>query len=352
MSSPSREQLSIMAPHQYKQFNRDLVFVFNESEVATSINHFAGIAEKPNCVVEIGGSQFEHAPHLVYSLRLYEDAVDADFPYGQLLFDYGTSFLPRSEDSWSTHYDAERGPFADGSKALRSGVDSTLYVDYWDAVARQSLAAEGDVVVVSDDSGVDEGDEEEGDEKEGWSGFGMSEAQRWEEDPIGWMVCCECEISQELTNYLDEYLETNESAKVTKKLVRKWYTNHRKYADDDEWCDITKHLDFAVKWATRVVDKYHEEQEEEATTPGKRKTIGGKAPRSHNQPASDTKKDKSDRKKAEQTPNKKATIKKEPASAGKRGSAPRTNHAKKTPKKKTPQKTQEYYLNYTSSYSF
>jgi cell division protein FtsN len=164
-------------------------------------------------------------------------------------------------------------------------------------------------------------------------------------------VCCECEISQELTNYLDEYLETNESAKVTKKLVRKWYTNHRKYADDDEWCDITKHLDFAVKWATRVVDKYHEEQEEEATTPGKRKTIGGKAPRSHNQPASDKKKDKSDRK-AEQTPNKKATIKMEPASAGKRGSAPRTNHAKKTPKKKTPQKTQEYYLNYTSSYSF
>ena len=34
MLSPWREQLSIMSPHQYKKFNRDLVFIFNESEEA------------------------------------------------------------------------------------------------------------------------------------------------------------------------------------------------------------------------------------------------------------------------------------------------------------------------------
>lgn len=311
--SPWREQMSIMSPHQYKKFNRDLVFVFNESEVASSINHFDGIAPKPNCVVEVGGLHFEHAPHLVYSLRLYADAEDAAFPYGQLLLDYGDSFL--ASGAWSTNYDAERGPFpADAVGAF--GLDSTLYVDYWDAIRLQSLTAEKEVHVISDESGPDEGDEDEG--------F-LDEAERWNEDPIAWMECCECYISEELTHFLETYLQTNEP--VTKRVVRQWYAEHPN-VKSGSWCEIGKHLAFSVKWATRLVDEHNakKEKKEKAKTPAKRKTIGGKEPRSaaKNSATPEAKKNL--------TPN----IKRE-------GSAtPKPKKTKKTTK--TRKKQQEYYL--------
>ena len=85
-----------MVPRQYVKFSRDLVFVFNATEIAGKINHYEGIADKANCAFEIGGTEFKHAPHLAFSVRRYQQTTDADFPFGQLLADYGSTFVEKT----------------------------------------------------------------------------------------------------------------------------------------------------------------------------------------------------------------------------------------------------------------
>ena len=103
-----------MVPRLLMKFPRDLVFVFNATGVVGSNNH-------SNCTFELGGKEFKHctSPHV----RRFEGTTAADFPYGQLLADYGSTIIEKNM-TWATSYDEdlETGPFPEdstGSKCLR-----------------------------------------------------------------------------------------------------------------------------------------------------------------------------------------------------------------------------------------
>ena len=173
--SPERESLSFMSPGEtlspadqqndnISKFPDDLVFVFNDTEVAGKVNHFGGIADEPNCCFEVGGKEFTDAPNLCYSLRLIKDS---SIPCGQLLADYGKMYAG-SEDGpmFETVYDKEKGPFGPGDLGKTLGGDTTL-VDFWrssynfkrTSAPRQVIAVAADDLEDSADSGDDEGDD-------------------------------------------------------------------------------------------------------------------------------------------------------------------------------------------------
>jgi hypothetical protein len=171
--SPERESLSFMSPGEtlspadqqgdnISKFPDDLVFVFNDTEVAGKVNHFGGISDEPNCCFEVGGKEFTDAPNLCYSLRLIKDS---SIPCGQLLADYGKMYAG-SEDGpmFDTVYDKEKGPFGPSDHGTTLGGDTTL-VNFWrssynfirTSAPRQVIAA--DDSDDSADSGDDEGDD-------------------------------------------------------------------------------------------------------------------------------------------------------------------------------------------------
>ena len=171
--SPERESLSFMSPGEtlspadqqgdnISKFPDDLVFVFNDTEVAGKVNHFGGISDEPNCCFEVGGKEFTDAPNLCYSLRLIKDS---SIPCGQLLADYGKMYAG-SEDGpmFDTVYDKEKGPFGPSDHGTTLGGDTTL-VNFWrssynfirTSAPRQVIAA--DDSEDSADSGDDEGDD-------------------------------------------------------------------------------------------------------------------------------------------------------------------------------------------------
>ena len=172
-------------------------------------------SQTANCAFEIGGTEFKHAPHLAFSVRRYQQTTDADFPFGQLLADYGSTFVKRGEP-WATSYDEETGPFPEdstGSQLLErlassspsdsmgggggsssssssstvassssssssssevasssSGVGTTINVGFWDAIALQelgSLAGEEEEAAESDDEeeAAESDDEDEAEEE-------------------------------------------------------------------------------------------------------------------------------------------------------------------------------------------
>ena len=131
---------------------------------------YQGIADKPNCAVELGGPN-ALAPHLTYSIRLFSGYKPEDFPFGQLLIDYGSTFFEPGERC-KTRYDPKAGPFREGgfgSKMLKTckveGPGSTIGVGFWEAVSHQRLGRRdtSDPIDLVDYTGddEDEGEEEE-----------------------------------------------------------------------------------------------------------------------------------------------------------------------------------------------
>ena len=315
LPSPERERLSIMVPRLFMKFPRDLVFVFNDTEVAGSINHYAGIADKPNCTFELGGAEFKHAPHLAFSVRRFEGTTAADFPYGQLLADYGSTFIGKNE-TWATSYDEEAGPFPEdstggkllarlaaserrrqvvlaspssqmggggtsssssavvassssssssSSEVASSYIISTINVGFWDAISLQSLeGVAGDEQEDEDEAEGDEGDEEE------------EEQEEVQECPG-----CEDEIGPFLEQHLKS-LNAEQLGSVTTgcmvKLCAEEFLSH---------CPGKAHKKFIKKKSTAVIAELTEEQtsaqekkpKKSSSTPA-RKPFGGKSPRS------------------------------------------------------------------------
>ena len=76
LASFERKTLSLMSPDETlspadKQadnislFPDDLVFVFNNTEVAGKVNHFGiDVIDEPNCCFELVDKEFTEAPHL------------------------------------------------------------------------------------------------------------------------------------------------------------------------------------------------------------------------------------------------------------------------------------------------
>ena len=169
--SPEREKLSLMSPGEtlspadkqddnISKFPDDLVFVFNNTEVAGRVNHFEGIADEPNCCFEVGGKEFTDAPNLGYSLRLIKDSP---IPCGQLLANYGKMYAgPEAGPGpmFQTVYDKEKGPFGPDDHGKALGGDTTV-VDFWGSSYNFIRKSAPQVIAVADDSehSADSGDE-------------------------------------------------------------------------------------------------------------------------------------------------------------------------------------------------
>ena len=250
-----------MVPRQFKKFPRDLVFVFNETEVACCLNHFEGIAEVPNCEVQLGG-QGMLSP-LTYSLRLVQGCKLADFPYGQLLIDYGPSFFKPGERA--TGYDAQKGPFKEaslGTKLLlqqKSDDPNTIEVGYWEAVDLQGLSFrhvsdEPAPEVVSDEDEEDHGDEDNS----------STDAEPDEKLPQT------AQLEMFLVNYYSQKKTAGQGGDVTVRSAKEACYEKFDFAKD--------HKKFIKRTITRVVEQAEAEGSEE--TPKKpRPTKSVKEPR-------------------------------------------------------------------------
>ena len=305
-----------MVPRQYAKFSRDLVFVFNATEMACNINHYQGIADKANCAFEIGGTEFKHAPHLAFSVRRYQQTTDADFPFGQLLADYGSTFVEKRGAPWATSYDEETGPFPEdstGSQLLErlassspsdsmgggggsssssssstvassssssssssevasssSGVGTTINVGFWDAIALQelgSLAGEEEEAAESDDEeeAAESDDEDEAEEE-----------------------CPGCE--DELGPFLEQHLKSLDDADALHGV-----TKREMYAKCKEefpgHCTGKKHRKFIKDKMKAILNPPDKSKKKKSSTPA-RKSIGMKAPRSAVSSPEENKKDK------------------------------------------------------------
>ena len=296
-----------MVPRQYAKFSRDLVFVFNATEMACNINHYQGIADKANCAFEIGGTEFKHAPHLAFSVRRYQQTTDADFPFGQLLADYGSTFVEKRGAPWATSYDEETGPFPEdstGSQLLErlassspsdsmgggggsssssssstvassssslssssevasssSGVGTTINVGFWDAIALQelgSLAGEEEEAAESDDE--DEAEEE----------------------------CPGCE--DELGPFLEQHLKSLDDADALHGVTKRdMYAKCKEEFPDH--CQ-GKHRKFIKDKMNAILNPPDKSKKKKSSTTPARKSIGGKAPRSAVSSPEKKKKDK------------------------------------------------------------
>ena len=292
-----------MVPRLFMKFPRDLVFVFSATEVACSINHYEGIADKPNCTFELGGSGFEHAPHLGFSVRRFAGTTTEDFPYGQLLADYGSTFIDKNE-TWATSYDEETGPFPEdstGSKLLArlaasssqmggvgdtsssspavvassssssssscevaSSYISTINVGFWDAISLQSLGG----VAVDEKEDEDEAEGDEGDEEE-------------EKEEVQECPGCEDEIGPFLEQHLKSLTAEKLGALTNRDMVQLCADQFPSH------CPVKAHRKFIKKKSKAVIAELTEEQtsaqektsKKTSSTPV-RKPFGGKSPRS------------------------------------------------------------------------